>query len=118
VTKHLELDQYTGVLDVAVIDVLSQAEFLLNRAREIQRHILECCGVAGGSIARRKAAAVVVQRIAREMRSESRQLAQVLKDLEYSANALKRAARAASTRATLAVLDLPFAHDGWRCLFG
>ena len=95
VTKHLELDQYTGVLDVAVIDVLSQAEFLLNRAREIQRHILRVRGVSGGSIARRKAAAVVVQRIAREMRSESRQLAEVLKDLERSANALKRAARAA-----------------------
>jgi hypothetical protein len=94
--KHLELDQCTGVLDVAVIDVLSQAEFLLNRAREIQRHILRVRGVAGGSsIARRKAAAVVVQRIAREMRSESRQLAEVLKDLERSANALKRAARAA-----------------------
>jgi len=29
------------------------------------------------------------------MRSESGQLAHVLKDLEYSANALKRAARAA-----------------------
>jgi hypothetical protein len=95
VTKHLELDQYTGVLDIAVIDVLSQAEFLLNRAREIQRHILRVRGVEGGSIARRKAAAVVVQRIAREMRSESRQLAEVLKDLERSANALKRAARAA-----------------------
>lgn len=95
VAKHLELDRYTGVLDVAVIDVLSQAEFLLNRAREIQRHILRVRGVAGGSIAGRKAAAVVVQRIAREMRSESRQLAHVLKDLEYSANALTRAARAA-----------------------
>jgi len=53
------------------------------------------CAESGGSIATRKAAAVVVQRIAREMRSESRQLAQVLKDLEYSANALKRAAKAA-----------------------
>jgi hypothetical protein len=82
-------------LDVAVIDVLSQAEFLLNRAREIQRHILRVRGVSGGSIARRKAAAVVVQRIAREMRSESRQLAEVLRDLERSAKALKRAARAA-----------------------
>jgi hypothetical protein len=95
VTKHLQLDRYTGVLDVAVIDVLSQAEFLLNRAREIQRHILRVRGVAAGSVARRKAAAAVVQRIAREMRSESRQLAEVLKDLERSANALKRAARAA-----------------------
>ena len=38
---------------------------------------------------------LVVQKIAREMRSESRQLAEVLKDLERSANALKRAARAA-----------------------
>ena len=93
--KHLELDQYTGILDVAVIDVLSQAEFLLNRAREIQRHILRVRGVAAGSVARRKAAAVVVQRIAREMRSESRQLAQVLKDLERSASALKRVATAA-----------------------
>ena len=93
--KHLELDRYTGVLDVAVIDVLSQAEFLLNRAREIQRHILRVRGVSGGSSAGRKAAAVVVQRIAREMRSESRQLAQVLKDLERSASALTRAARAA-----------------------
>jgi hypothetical protein len=35
------------------------------------------------------------QRIAREMRAESRQLVQVLKDLEYAADALKRAARAA-----------------------
>jgi hypothetical protein len=95
VSKHLELDRYTGVLDVAVIDVLSQAEFLLNRAREIQRHILRVRGVSGGTSARRKAAAVVVQRIAREMRSESRQLGGVLKDLERSANALKRAARAA-----------------------
>ena len=95
VTKHLELDQYTGVLDVAVIDVLSQAEFLLNRAREIQRHILRVRGVAGASIVRRKAAATKVERIAREMRAESRQLAQVLKGLESSANALKRAARAA-----------------------
>jgi len=95
VAKHLELDRYTGVLDVAVIDVLSQAEFLLNRAREIQRHILRVRGVAGGSIAGRKAAAVMEQRTAREMRSESRQLAHVLKDLEYSANALTPAARAA-----------------------
>jgi hypothetical protein len=94
-TKHLELDQFTGVLDVAVLDVLSQAEFLLNRAREIQRHILRVRGVSGGSSAARKAAAVVVQRIAREMRSESRQLTKVLKDLERSANALKRAAKAA-----------------------
>ena len=38
---------------------------------------------------------MVVQRIAREMRSESRPLAHILKDLEYSANALKRAATAA-----------------------
>jgi hypothetical protein len=103
VTKHLELDQYMGVLDIAVINVLSQAEFLLNRAREIQRHVLRVRGVAGGSIATRKAPAVVVQRIAREMRSESRQLlAQVLKDLEYSANALKRAERIGEVLASLA----------------
>jgi len=44
---------------------------------------------------RRVAERLVVQKIAREMRSESRQLAEVLKDLERSANALKRAARAA-----------------------
>lgn len=91
-TTHLELDHRTGVLDVAVIDVLSQAEFLLNRAREIQRQILMVRGVGGGrGMSRRRVAAKTVARIASEMRSESRQLTQILEQLQRSANHLQRA---------------------------
>jgi hypothetical protein len=92
---HLALDQHTGVLDVHVLDVLAQAEFLLNRAREIQRQILRVRGVpAPATIARRRGAATAVERIAREMAQESRAMAHALNDLRRSAQALKRAASA------------------------
>ena len=91
-TKHLELDHRTGVLDVAVLDVLSQAEFLLSRAREIQRQILLVRGVAGPrGIAARRRAAQTVKRIAAEMRRELRQLTQILQQLQRSASQLQRA---------------------------
>jgi hypothetical protein len=93
ISKHLELDQRTGVLDVAVLDVLSQAEFLLNRAREIQRQILLVRGIGGErGIRRRRVAARTVEHIANEMHGESRQLEQVLRHLRRSAKMLNRAA--------------------------
>jgi len=91
-TKHLELDHRTGVLDVAVIDVLSQAEFLLNRAREIQRQILLVRGVGGHrGMSRRRLAARTVKRIANEMLRESGQLTQILEHLGHSASLLRQA---------------------------
>src|SRR4051812_48566912 len=90
---HLELDRQTSVLDVAVLDVLSQAEFLLNRAREIQRQILNVREIAPrGQGRKRHEAALRVQRVAREMAAESRQLPKILKHLQRCANTLKRAA--------------------------
>ena len=92
-STHLELDGQTGVLDIAVIDVLAQVEFLLSRAREIQRHILTVRGISTRSNANtRREAAQNVQRLAREMTAESRQLPSILKHLAYCANTLTRIA--------------------------
>ena len=91
-TKHLELDHRTGLLDVAVLDVLSQAEFLLSRAREIQRQILLVRGVGSPvAMVRRRRAAQTVRKLAAEMRRESRQLTPVLEQLQRSASLLQRA---------------------------
>jgi hypothetical protein len=35
--RHLLLDQHTRELDMHVLDVLAQVEFLPSRAREVQR---------------------------------------------------------------------------------
>lgn len=91
-TKHLELDHRTGLLDVAVLDVLSQAEFLLSRAREIQRQILLVRGVGSPvAMVRRRRATQTVRKLAAEMRRESRQLTPVLEQLQRSASLLQRA---------------------------
>jgi hypothetical protein len=91
-TKHLELDHRTGLLDVAVLDVESQAEFLLSRAREIQRQILLVRGVGSPvAMVRRRRAAQTVRKLAAEMRRESRQLTPVLEQLQRSASLLQRA---------------------------
>jgi len=91
-TKHLELGHRTGLLDVAVLDVLSQAEFLLSRAREIQRQILLVRGVGSPvAMVRRRRAAQTVRKLAAEMRRESRQLTPVLEQLQRSASLLQRA---------------------------
>jgi len=93
-TKHLELDHRTGLLDVAVLDVLSQAEFLLSRAREIQRQILLVRGVGSPvAMVRRRRAAQTVRKLAAEMRRESRQLTPVLEQLQRSASLLQRAVK-------------------------
>ena len=92
--KHLEVDRRTGVLDVAVLDVLSQAEFLLSRAREIQRQILLVRGLGSPvAMVRRRRAAQAVRKIAAEMRRESRQLTPVLEQLQRSAILLQRTVR-------------------------
>jgi hypothetical protein len=91
--KHLELDERTGVLDVHVLDVLSQVEALLRGAREIQQQILRVRGVPRQrSAQQRRAAAAAVRKTAQEMLEESRALSRVLEDLRQEADTLKSAA--------------------------
>ena len=91
--KHLELDERTGVLDVHVLDVLSQVEALLRGAREIQQQILCVRGVARQRSSRqRRAAAAIVRKTAQEMLEESRALSRVLEDLRREADTLNSAA--------------------------
>jgi hypothetical protein len=87
---HLELDQWTGEIDVRVLDVLAQIESLLRSAREIQRQILKVRGVPERKTkTQRRAAARVLNKTARGMLDESVALSQILRDLQRASGTLK-----------------------------
>jgi hypothetical protein len=89
--EHLELDKQTGIVDVHVLDVLAQIEALLRGAREIQRHLLRVRGVPKEqSVARRRAAASHVRKLARKMWDETVALSKVLRELEQKSDSLKQ----------------------------
>jgi len=108
---HLELDQWTGEIDVRVLDVLAQIESLLRSAREIQRQILKVRGVPEPKTkTQRRAAAKVLNKTARAMLDESLALSQILRDLQRASGTLKLGARSrrrtGGRSAELVALDL------------
>jgi hypothetical protein len=89
--QHLELDKQTGMVDVQILDVLSEIESLLRNAREIQRQILRVRGVPKPqSMARRRAASAIIRKVAREMSKDSLALSRILGELGRATDTLRQ----------------------------